>query len=33
MANDQSLYDMNSITVLHHVEQALKAHVLFTKDH
>ena len=32
MANDQSLYDMNSITVLHHVEQALKAHVLFTKD-
>ena len=23
---------MNSITVLHHVEQALKAHVLFTKD-
>ncbi len=32
MADDQSLYDMNSITVLHHVEQALKAHVLFTKD-
>ncbi len=32
MGNDQSLYDMNSITVLHHVEQALKAHVLFTKD-
>ena len=32
LANDQSLYDMNSITVLHHVEQALKAHVLFTKD-
>ena len=32
MSNDQSLYDMNSITVLHHVEQALKAHVLFTKD-
>ena len=32
MANDQSLYDMSSITVLHHVEQALKAHVLFTKD-
>ena len=32
MANDQSLYDMNSITVLHHVEQALKAHVLFAKD-
>ena len=32
MANDQSLYDMNSIMVLHHVEQALKAHVLFAKD-
>ncbi len=32
LANNQSLYDMNSIAVLHHVEQALKAHVLFTKD-
>ncbi len=32
MSNDQNLYDMNSIAILHHVEQALKAHVLFTKD-
>ena len=32
IANDQGLYDMSSITVLHHVEQALKAHVMFTKD-
>ncbi|MEK6711651.1 MAG: preprotein translocase subunit SecA, partial [Nitrospinota bacterium] len=28
----QSLYDMQSITVLHHVEQSLRAHALFTRD-
>jgi len=32
LASGQSLYDMGSITALHHVEQALKAHVLFNKD-
>ncbi len=28
----KSLYDMESISVLHHVEQSLKAHIIFTKD-
>ncbi|MED5578770.1 MAG: preprotein translocase subunit SecA [Nitrospinota bacterium] len=28
----KSLYDMESISILHHVEQSLKAYVLFTKD-
>ncbi|MFQ5693506.1 MAG: DEAD/DEAH box helicase, partial [Nitrospinota bacterium] len=32
LARDAGLYDMNSITILHHVEQALKAHVLFERD-
>ncbi|HBK79352.1 MAG TPA: preprotein translocase subunit SecA, partial [Nitrospinae bacterium] len=27
-----SLYDMSSITLLHHVDQALKAHAIFEKD-
>jgi len=27
-----SLFDMSSITLLHHVEQALKAHAIFEKD-
>ncbi len=27
-----SLYDINSISLVHHINQALKAHVLFTKD-
>ena len=28
----KSLYDMENISVLHHVEQSLKAHIIFTKD-
>ncbi|MBI2131374.1 MAG: preprotein translocase subunit SecA, partial [Candidatus Tectomicrobia bacterium] len=32
LGHNQSLYDMGSITVLHHVEQALRAHALFTRD-
>ena len=32
LEHNQSLYDMQSITVLHHVEQALRAHALFTRD-
>ncbi|MDA1001712.1 MAG: preprotein translocase subunit SecA, partial [bacterium] len=32
MRKDTGLYDMSSINILHHVEQALRAHVLFTKD-
>ncbi|MDP7167097.1 MAG: preprotein translocase subunit SecA [Nitrospinota bacterium] len=32
LENDVSLFDMRSITLLHHVEQALKAYVLFEKD-
>jgi len=32
LSNGQGLYDMGSITVLHHVEQALRAHALFTRD-
>ena len=29
---DVGLFDMSSITVLHHIEQALKAHVIFEND-
>ncbi|MFC1491351.1 preprotein translocase subunit SecA [Nitrospinota bacterium] len=32
LSADVSLFDMSSITLLHHVEQALKAHVLFERD-
>ena len=32
LAQGVSLFDMGSITLLHHVEQALKAHALFEKD-
>ncbi len=32
LKKDVSLYDMTSVTVLHHVEQALRAYVLFTRD-
>ena len=28
----QSLYDPESTTIVHHVTQALRAHVLFTRD-
>lgn len=32
MSDDSSLYDIENITVLHHIEQSLKAHSLFKKD-
>jgi preprotein translocase subunit SecA len=32
ISNDSSLYDIENITVLHHIEQSLKAHTLFKKD-
>ena len=32
LVEGKSLYDMESISVLHHVEQSLKAHIIFTKD-
>ncbi len=32
LAEDASLYDIGSISLVHHVNQALKAHVLFTRD-
>ncbi len=32
LPEDQSLYDPESTTIVHHATQALKAHTLFTKD-
>ncbi len=32
LPEDQSLYDPESTTIVHHLNQALKAHKLFTKD-
>jgi len=32
LAEDQSLYDPESTTIVHHVNQGLRAHKLFTKD-
>jgi preprotein translocase subunit SecA len=32
LPGDQSLYDPESTTIIHHVNQALRAHKLFTKD-
>ncbi len=32
LANNSSLYDIDSIALVHHVNQALRAHKLFTKD-
>ncbi len=32
LPEEQSLYDPESTTIVHHVNQALKAHVLFTRD-
>ncbi len=32
LPEDQSLYDPESTTIVHHVNQGLRAHVLFTKD-
>ncbi|MCD6585904.1 MAG: preprotein translocase subunit SecA [Desulfobacteraceae bacterium] len=32
LLNVDNLYDTNNIEVLHHVNQALKAHVIFTRD-
>ncbi|MEM1276721.1 MAG: preprotein translocase subunit SecA [Pseudomonadota bacterium] len=32
LPEDQSMYDPASVTVVHHVNQALRAHKLFTKD-
>ena len=32
MADGESLYDINNVSLVHHVNQALKAHQLFTKE-
>ena len=32
LPEEQSLYDPESTTIVHHVNQALRAHKMFTKD-